>query len=259
MQFNGANAAENVNIFANGGRALFFRDVANVTMDLNDVESIDFNALGGADNIVVRDLSGTDVVEVNVALAAALGGTAGDGQADTVTAEATNGDDVAIVVGDASGVSVLGLAAQINVTGAEAGNDRIVIKGFAGDDVIEASGVGAGVVGLTLDGGEGDDVLVGGEGDDILLGGAGDDVLIGGGGNDILDGGDGDDVELQGFVAGAATDDQIDLSGRGLSFDWLMAHASDVNGDTILDLGDQQITLRGVSSSSLHTDDFILS
>jgi Ca2+-binding RTX toxin-like protein len=259
MLFNGANAAENVNIFANGGRALFFRDVATVTMDLNDVESIDFNALGGADNIVVRDLSGTDVVEVNVALAAALGGTAGDGQADTVTAEATNGDDVAVVVGDASGVSVLGLAAQINVTGAEAGNDRIVIKGFAGDDVIEASGVGAGVVGLTLDGGDGDDVLIGGEGDDILLGGAGDDVLIGGGGNDILDGGDGDDVELQGFVAGAATDDQIDLSGRALSFDWLMAHASDVNGDTILDLGDQQITLRGVSSSSLHTDDFILS
>ena len=86
------------------------------------------------------------------------------------------------------------------------------------------------MVGLTLDGGDGDDILIGGEGDDILLGGAGDDVLIGGGGNDILDGGDGDDVELQGFVAGAATDDQIDLSGRGLSFDWLMAHASDVNG-----------------------------
>jgi Ca2+-binding RTX toxin-like protein len=259
MLFNGANVAENVTISANGGRSLFSRDIASVTMDMNDVESIDFNALGGADSIVVRDLSGTDVVEVNVALAGTLDGTAGDGQADTVTAEATNGDDVAVVVGDASGVSVLGLAAQINVTGAEAGNDRIVIKGFAGDDVIEASGVDAGVVGLTLDGGDGDDVLVGGEGDDILLGGAGDDVLIGGGGNDILDGGDGDDVELEGFVAGAATDDQIDLSGRGLSFDWLMAHASDVNGDTILDLGDQQITLRGVSSSSLHTDDFILS
>ncbi len=162
--------------------------------------------------------------------AGAIDGTAGDGQPDTVTAQGTNGDDVAIVVGDASGVSVLGLAAQINVTGAEAANDRIVIQGFAGDDVIEASGVGAGVVGLTLDGGDGDDVLIGGEGDDILLGGAGDDVLIGGGGNDILDGGDGDDIEIQGFVAGAATDDQIDLSGRGLTFDWLMAHASDVNG-----------------------------
>ena len=39
----------------------FFRDIANVTMDLNDVEAIDFNALGGADTIAVNDLSGTDV------------------------------------------------------------------------------------------------------------------------------------------------------------------------------------------------------
>ncbi|HEX6217616.1 MAG TPA: calcium-binding protein, partial [Vicinamibacterales bacterium] len=259
MLFNGANVDENVTISANGGRSLFFRDIASVTMDMNDVEQIVFNALGGADDIVVEDMSGTDVTEVDINLGRAIDDTAGDGQADTVTAEGTNGDDIAVVIGDASGVSVLGLAAQINVTGTEAANDRIVIQGFAGDDVIEASGVGAGVVGLTLDGGEGDDVLIGGEGDDILLGGAGDDVLIGGGGNDILDGGDGEDLELEGFVAGAGTDDQIDLSGRGLSFDWLMAHATDVNGDTILDLGDQQITLRGVSSSTLHGDDFILS
>ena len=30
-------------------------------MDLNDVETVDFNALGGADTITVNDLSGTDV------------------------------------------------------------------------------------------------------------------------------------------------------------------------------------------------------
>ena len=61
MLFNGANIAENIDISANGGRVLFTRDVANVTMDLNDVEAIDFNALGGADIIVVNDLTGTDV------------------------------------------------------------------------------------------------------------------------------------------------------------------------------------------------------
>ena len=61
MLFFGANVAENIDISANGGRVRFFRDVANVTMDLDDVESIDFRALGGADNIVVGDLSGTDV------------------------------------------------------------------------------------------------------------------------------------------------------------------------------------------------------
>ena len=52
MLFNGANVAENINISANGGRVRFTRNIANVVMDLNDVEAIDFNALGGADTIV---------------------------------------------------------------------------------------------------------------------------------------------------------------------------------------------------------------
>jgi Ca2+-binding RTX toxin-like protein len=198
MLFNGSNAAENINIFANGGRVLFTRDIANVVMDLNDVEGIDFNALGGADTITVHDLSGTDVTEVNLNLAAAIGGTAGDGQPDTVIVQGTNGDDVALIVGDAAGTSVLGLAAQVNITGTEAANDRLTVNALAGDDVVEASGLAAGAIQLTADGGADDDVLVGGDGNDVLLGGAGDDVLIGGLGTDVLDGGDGDDVEIQG-------------------------------------------------------------
>jgi Ca2+-binding RTX toxin-like protein len=109
-----------------------------------------------------------------------------------------------------------------------------------------------------LEGGAGDDILIGSAGDDFLFGGEGNDVLIGGGGNDTIDGGAGDDVEIQDFVAGAMTDDRIDVSGRGFSFEWLMAHASDVNGNTVLDLGDHQITLRGVSSTDLHQDDFLV-
>ena len=70
-------------------------------MDLNDVESIDLNALGGADTIVVNDLSGTDVTELNTALAGALGGGAGDLQPDNVIVNGTNGDDVSVVAGDA--------------------------------------------------------------------------------------------------------------------------------------------------------------
>lgn len=267
MLFNGANVAESVDIFANGGRVLFTRNIANVTMDLNDVERVQFNALGGADNIVVQDLSATDMTEVDINLAGTISGTAGDGQADTVTARGTGGDDVAMVVGDASGVSVLGLAAQINITGAESANDRLVITAGAGDDVIQASGVSGGAIALTLDGGAGDDILIGGDGNDTLLGGAGDDVLIGGPGADVLDGGDGDDVIISdgfdtvvnNFTSGAGTDDRIDLSDRGLSFEWLMAHATDVGGNAVLDLGDHQLTLNGVSSSTLHHDDFIVS
>ena len=140
MLFNGANVAENIDISANGGRALFTRNVANVVMDLNDVESIAFNALGGADNIVVDDLSGTDVSEINFNLAAAGG--AGDGAADTIVINATNGDDViSRHRRRQQRLTVLGLAATINDHGLRSRNDRIIINGLAGDDVIEASGL----------------------------------------------------------------------------------------------------------------------
>ncbi len=92
MLFVGANASENIDIAANGGRVRFFRDVANVTMDLDDVETIDFRALGGADNVVVGDLSGTDLTLNSIDLGGPNGG--GDGQADTVTVNGTNGADV---------------------------------------------------------------------------------------------------------------------------------------------------------------------
>ncbi len=62
-------------------RAFFTRDIATVTMDMNDVESIDFRALGGADNIVVGDLSGTDVTQIDLDLRGPNGG--GDGAIDT--------------------------------------------------------------------------------------------------------------------------------------------------------------------------------
>ena len=74
LLFNGANINETIDISANGGRARFTRDVANITMDLDNVEQIQFNALGGADNITVNDLAGTDVTQVAIDLAATPGG-----------------------------------------------------------------------------------------------------------------------------------------------------------------------------------------
>jgi Ca2+-binding RTX toxin-like protein len=197
MQFNGAGASENIDISANGGRLRFFRNVGSITMDTDDLERVTFAALGGADAIVVGNLSGTDVTEVRLDLAGALGGTAGDGQPDTVTVSGSNGDDVALVTGAAGQATVNGLAAAITLLHGEAASDRLVVNALAGDDVVDASGLPAGVLGLTADGGAGADVLIGSAGDDILLGGDGDDVLIGGPGVDILDGGPGDNVVIQ--------------------------------------------------------------
>jgi Ca2+-binding RTX toxin-like protein len=197
LQFNGANVNENMTLSANGHRARLFRDVGNVTMDLNGVEQVNVNALGGADTITVNDLSGTDVTAVNIDLGSPPGSGTGDGQADTVIVNGTNGNDAVAVAGDASGVDVLGLAARVHITGAEAARDRLVINALGGDDVVDASGLTATAIGLTVNGGDGNDFLIGGAGDDILTGGAGDDVLIGGPGQDTLDGGTGNNTLIQ--------------------------------------------------------------
>jgi hypothetical protein len=252
MLFNGANAAENIDISANGGRVLFFRNVANVTLDLSDVEAIDFNALGGADTTVINDLSGTDVIRVDVDLAAGGGG---DGQPDTVVVDATNGDDVVLVTGDSGGTSVLGLSAQVTMTGAEAANDRLLVNALAGDDVVEASGLLAGAIQLTADGGEGDDVLIGGGGNDVLLGGPGDDVLLGGDGTDVIDGGDGDDVEIQLVAPGvnqraAASGEQV-TSATPADAEWLLSHVRIVGGQTVIVIDGREYWLTSTDLSQL--------
>jgi Ca2+-binding RTX toxin-like protein len=68
LQFIGANVAENFTISANGGRATFFRNVGNITMDLDDVERLDLKTLGGGDTIVVNNLTGTDLITLNIDL-----------------------------------------------------------------------------------------------------------------------------------------------------------------------------------------------
>jgi Ca2+-binding RTX toxin-like protein len=197
LQFNGANINESIVLSANGSRLRLTRDVGNVTMDVNGVEQVNVAALGGADTITVNDLSGTDVTQVNLDLASPTGSSTGDGQADTVIINGTNGDDVILASGNATGVDVQGLAASIHITGAEASNDHLIVNALAGDDVVEASGLGADAIQFVANGNDGNDVLIGGAGNDTLHGGAGNDILIGGLGQDILDGGPGNNILIQ--------------------------------------------------------------
>ena len=197
MLFNGANASERIDVSANGERLRFFRDVANITMDVNDVEAVDFRALGGADTVTVNDLTGTDVQLVKTDLAATLGGAAGDGQPDQVIVTGTNGRDLIRVSGRDGTVRVTGLAAQVNIANAEPANDKLTINALAGNDVINASPLRSTSVALTLDGGADNDALVGSFGDDSLFGREGDDFLRGGPGQDALDGGPGNNILIQ--------------------------------------------------------------
>jgi Ca2+-binding RTX toxin-like protein len=152
MIFNGANAAEQVDLSANGTRLRFFRNPGNVTMDTASVERVDFNALGGADVVTVGDLSATAVRELNIDLASTLGGASGDGQADRVTISGTEGRDKIDVSGDAGAVKVSGLAAAVRILHPEAALDRVDINTLGGADSLVSAGLAAGAIQLFVNG-----------------------------------------------------------------------------------------------------------
>jgi Ca2+-binding RTX toxin-like protein len=67
-----------------------------------------------------------------------------------------------------------------------------IIRGGNGNDTVKVNS--RVTLGVTIDGGRGNDALWGGKGQDTLLGGEGDDYVNGGKGNDSLSGGQGRDV-----------------------------------------------------------------
>ena len=197
MLFNGANGGEQVDLSANGQRLRFFRTQGTITMDTDGVETVDFNALGGADTVTVNDLTDTDVKTVNANLAAIIGGSTGDLLTDQVIVNGTDGNNAIEIAGRGRTAGVTGLAATVNVTNADPATDALTVNALDGNDIVDAAQVPASSTLLTLDGGAGDDLLVGGDGNDTLFGRDGDDILVGGPGQDALDGGPGLNVVQQ--------------------------------------------------------------
>jgi Ca2+-binding RTX toxin-like protein len=149
MTFNGAAGNEQFDASADGGRVRFFRAQGAIVMDLDGVEQIDLNALGGADLLTVNDLAGTDLQTLNADLAPSIGGSASDGAADRVIVNGTTGDDTIVASGSAGSATVTGLAATVNIRHAGvAEGDVLGIDGLGGHDTIDTSGLAADAIGF---------------------------------------------------------------------------------------------------------------
>jgi Ca2+-binding RTX toxin-like protein len=142
MIFNGSNIAENFAVSANGSRLFFTRDIGNIVMDLDDVETLELNALGGADAFTINDLSQTDLATVITNLASTIGGGTGDAAVDIVTVNGTAAPDTISVVANAGVVEVTGLPTMVRITRSEVANDDLVINGLGGADLFN---IGPGV------------------------------------------------------------------------------------------------------------------
>jgi hypothetical protein len=151
---NGSDVAERFVISAvgNGGRVT--RDVDNVILDLVGVEAVTVNANGGADTITVNDLSATAVTAVNLDLG---GFGTGDGASDSVIVNGTNGNDAIQIIGfafDSTSLSMVGLSARVGIIDSEP-IDHLTVNTLGGFDTVDTSSLPAGVIGLTVNLGDG--------------------------------------------------------------------------------------------------------
>jgi len=151
--FNGSNASEMFDISANGGRVRFTRDVAAITMDLNDVEDLRLSTLAGTDNVTINDLSGTDLKAVHLDLSGVLGGNVADISADNVTLNGTNGADDVHLVLDHGAIHAVGLHTFVEVKTPSL-LDKITVNALGGTDNLFAAPAVATQIGVVLTNGE---------------------------------------------------------------------------------------------------------
>ncbi len=210
------NGSDTTNTFTVGtaGAAPGFdlRVIGPFTIDIRNAEVLEINGRGGDDSINASALPAGLI---------ALAITGGPGT-DTIVGSA--GDDLIIWnPGDGSDTNDGGPGNdRIVVNGSEGNNtftigtagvapgfdlrfvgpftidirnaEVLEVNGNGGDDVINASGLPAGLISLQLNGGDGNDTITGSAGDDILRGGLGNDTLIGFLGTDQVFGDEGDDI-----------------------------------------------------------------
>jgi hypothetical protein len=141
---------------------------------LTGVDRIEVEAGDGDDSVIVEDLDPVGVWEIEVDLGAA------DGDLDRVVVNDSDDDNQTSVSFLSGRVSVLA-SVWTKLAGAEP-TDRLRVNANGGEDIVSAS---TDAMKLTLDGGDGGNVILGGPGDDVLIGGDGFDDVKGGKGDDV--------------------------------------------------------------------------
>lgn len=254
--------AGNDNLSGQAGQDILQGDAGNDTLD-GGLGADSMTGGAGDDTYIVDDFgdvviegvnSGTDVVRTSLS---------SYDLTDNVEELVFTGNGSFIGTGNAIANTITGGSGNDYLFGM-GGNDQLF--GGIGNDFLDG---GDGVD--NLQGGVGNDVMIGGAGADTLSGGSGDDILNGQEGNDILDGGTGSDIfafganfgqdRITGFDSNPnGGQDFLDLVLLGINAGNFASNVSITgnNGNTIVTIGTDTITLVGVNSTTVNMGDFYL-
>ncbi len=134
LDFFGSNGSEIMEASADGSRVRFTRNLGTIVMDFDGIERLTVRAFGGIDSILVGELAGTEVDDVDIDLGAIGGG--GDGQADTLTVNGREKRDNVAVTTAGTGLQVDGLPALTGILGSEPTLDTLRIQTLGGNDSV---------------------------------------------------------------------------------------------------------------------------
>ena len=224
--------SEEFTVQAADGGVRISRDTDALRVSLTGVEAAELDAAGGADFIDLGNLGGSGLDRLRAGLGA------GDGARDGVSVQGTAAHDSISVSAAGALARVTGLDTMVEVADASPADDRLDVLAFGGPDTLAAVGTAGALIGLTLDGGDGDDTLTGASAAETLRGGAGDDTVRGRQGVDDIALGDGADTAIWAFgdgddrvdgdagadrvqITGATVDERYDLTAAGPRVDVL--------------------------------------
>jgi Ca2+-binding RTX toxin-like protein len=148
-----------------------------------------------------------------------------------------------------SGTDVITVGGHDNTVEAGSGND-VIYGGQGGDFLLGGTGnddIHAGSGNEFMAGNGGDNVFYAGHGDDTIVGGSGDNTFVfgsGGGKNVIVDFHDGDSIHIAQNINGLNISTPQDL----------LSHVTDDNGNAVITLGHESITLLNIKAEDIHNN-----
>src|SRR5262249_12103428 len=123
LAFNGSNAAEKIELSANGPRLRLTRDIAGITTDTDGIDTVNLRTLGSTDTATAESFAAPAAKPATAALTGYK--TKPAKPADTININGTAGNDKLKLANDGDALRVDGLAAATEVTGGDQTLDNV--------------------------------------------------------------------------------------------------------------------------------------